>query len=454
MILCITDAFTKYAEVIAIPDKHAETVANELMINWICRYGTPIQIHSDNGKEFVNKLSKELFQLLGIKHSTTTPAHPQCNAQVEVFNKTVAKYLASFVDNSTLDWEQYIPALMFSYNTSYHSTIHTTPYELLYGMKPRTPSLPASDIQRKFYGESFASERLQILQKAREIAKANIEKSQEKYKHQHDKKAEPHSFSIGQQVWYSQTDFLNVNRKLAPKWIGPATIIEVNESVAKIKLQNNRTKCLNVKRLKLFVPKDDPQDDQDSQDKQSDAEDSNKNPDNEKINLETFQNNRPRTRAWTKLINNDAASTLIEEEIKYKLNSIAYKLYHLKFAFDQLTSQEQQLWKTFPLCDIYEWLTGDPYTPPDYNEYVRFRRTTLPPPQPQPQGQQQAPQPQAQPQPAANQQIPGPAITPPPKKRGRPPGSKNKPKDPLTRFAHYASKRLTRNSSKTSLDKE
>jgi hypothetical protein len=452
MILCITDAFTKYAEVIAIPDKHAETVANELMIHWICRYGTPIQIHSDNGKEFVNKLSKELFQLLGIKHSTTTPAHPQCNAQVEVFNKTVAKYLASFVDNSTLDWEQYIPALMFSYNTSYHSTIHTTPYELLYGMKPRTPSLPATDIQRKFYGESFASERLQILQKAREIAKANIEKSQEKYKHQHDKKAEPHTFSIGQQVWYSQTDFLNVNKKLAPKWIGPATIIEINESVAKIKLQNNRTKTLNVKRLKLFIPKEDTQDDQDTQDEENDAEDSESNQESTKINLEAFQNNRPRTRAWAKLINNDAASTLIEEEIKYKLNNIAYKLYHLKFAFKQLTSQEQQLWKSFPLCDIYEWLTGDPYTPPDYNEYIRFRSTTQPG---QPQLQPQAPQPnQIQPPPVENQQNPGPAATPPPKKRGRPPGSKNKPKDPLTRFAHYASKRLTRNTSNNSLNKE
>ena len=79
----------------------------------------------------------------------------------------MAKYLASFVDSSTLDWEQYLPALQFSYNTSYYSTIATTPFELLYGMKARTPSLPGQDIQQKFYGESFASERLQILQKAR-----------------------------------------------------------------------------------------------------------------------------------------------------------------------------------------------------------------------------------------------------------------------------------------------
>jgi hypothetical protein len=89
---------------------------------------------------------------------------------------------------------------------------------------------------------------------------------------------------------------------------------------------------------------------------------------------------------------------LIEEEIKYNLNNIAYRLYHLKFAFKQLTSQEQQLWKSFPLCDIYEWLTGDPYTPPDYNEYIRFRSTIQPN---QPQLQPQAPQPhQIQPLPA------------------------------------------------------
>ena len=56
-------------------------------------------------------------------------------------------------------------------------------------MKARTPSLPGQDIQRKFYGESFASERLQILQKAREIAKQHIEEKQIDYKSQHDKKA-------------------------------------------------------------------------------------------------------------------------------------------------------------------------------------------------------------------------------------------------------------------------
>ena len=49
IVLVVTDPFTKYADVIAIPDKQAETVAMEIVINWICRFRSPLQIHSDNG---------------------------------------------------------------------------------------------------------------------------------------------------------------------------------------------------------------------------------------------------------------------------------------------------------------------------------------------------------------------------------------------------------------------
>jgi hypothetical protein len=64
-------------------------------------------------------------------------AHPQCNAQVEVFNKTVKKFLQSFVDETTLNWETLLLALALSYNTSYHSTLASTPFELLFGEKAR-----------------------------------------------------------------------------------------------------------------------------------------------------------------------------------------------------------------------------------------------------------------------------------------------------------------------------
>ncbi len=170
-ILCITDAFTKYTLVPAVENKEAETVEKAIFSEWFCKFGIPAQIHTDGKEEFVNKLSNKLFTLLNVKHTMTTLAHPQCNAQVEVFNKTVKKYLASFVDDMTLDWENFLPALMLSYNMSYHSIIATTPLKLLFGEKPRLPSFPNPDIQHLHYSESTSAERYQLLQKIRFLAK-------------------------------------------------------------------------------------------------------------------------------------------------------------------------------------------------------------------------------------------------------------------------------------------
>jgi hypothetical protein len=61
-ILCIADAFTKYAVVTKVDIKDAEMVAKAIFNEWFCKFGIPAQIHTDGGKEFVNNLSPELFE--------------------------------------------------------------------------------------------------------------------------------------------------------------------------------------------------------------------------------------------------------------------------------------------------------------------------------------------------------------------------------------------------------
>ncbi len=207
-ILCITNAFTKYAVVTSISNKDAQTVAKAIFEQWFCKFGIPAQIHTDGGKEFVNELLAELCELLNVQHSKTTPCHPQCNSQVEVFNKTVKKYLASYVDETTLNWDEFLPALMLAYNTSYHSTIATTPFELLFGVRPRHPSLPAPEIQCQHYSGSFPAERLQLLQHACQVARQHAEQQGLKYQDNFDKHAAPHNFKIEQKVWLSDTKAL------------------------------------------------------------------------------------------------------------------------------------------------------------------------------------------------------------------------------------------------------
>jgi Integrase zinc binding domain len=50
-ILCITDAFTKYALVTAVENKEAETVAKTIFNEWFCKFCIPAQIHTDGRKE-------------------------------------------------------------------------------------------------------------------------------------------------------------------------------------------------------------------------------------------------------------------------------------------------------------------------------------------------------------------------------------------------------------------
>ncbi len=63
-------------------------------------------------------------------------------------NKIIQKYLATFVDKTTLDWPLYMAPLAFAYNTALHLSIKCTPFFLTYGVEPRLPSMPTPDVKR------------------------------------------------------------------------------------------------------------------------------------------------------------------------------------------------------------------------------------------------------------------------------------------------------------------
>ena len=252
-ILAMTDAFTKYVELVAIPDKEALTVTSAIFSRWICRYGLPLELITDQGREFANKMSDELYSLMKMKHQTTSARHPQCNSQVERFNQTIAKYLNSFVDSTTLDWELYLAPLMLCYNTSFHRSIQNTPFFLTFGMEPRLPTFPGPDIRRAFYGESSAAELYQRLALARNLAAENNLQATEKGKEYHDRKAAPHNYATHQLVLLEEYYFLGKNAKLSPKWSGPHEIIALKGAHNVELLMNQKKKVIvSVDRIKPY----------------------------------------------------------------------------------------------------------------------------------------------------------------------------------------------------------
>ena len=59
-VLVIADYFTKWMEMVALPDHRAETVAEALVEFFFCRLGIPSQLHSDQGTDFTSKVVTEM----------------------------------------------------------------------------------------------------------------------------------------------------------------------------------------------------------------------------------------------------------------------------------------------------------------------------------------------------------------------------------------------------------
>ena len=126
-ILSFTNAFSKYVELAAIFDRTPETVAKAIFTRWICQYGVPTEIITNQEKEFCTNVTFKLYKAMKLKPEAVCQ-FPTSYFQEKTANRTINKYLKQIFELMTTDWEIYLAPLMFSYNTSFNRTFQTFPY--------------------------------------------------------------------------------------------------------------------------------------------------------------------------------------------------------------------------------------------------------------------------------------------------------------------------------------
>ncbi|UYV65170.1 K02A2.6-like, partial [Cordylochernes scorpioides] len=234
-ILVAMDYFTKWPEAYAIPNQEATTVAKVLMDNLICRFGVPLELHSDQGRNFEAGVFQELCRLLGIRKTRTTPLHPQSDGMVERFNKTMEEHLSKVVEQHQRDWDVRLPPFLMAYRAAIHETTRQTPAKIMFGRELRLPC----DLEFGSPGEppaevtDYVNNLRSILLETHELVRAKIRTASHRMKTRYDQRANHDGFRQNDLVWlFDPKRKKGLSPKLMPVWEGPYKIIKrINDLV-------------------------------------------------------------------------------------------------------------------------------------------------------------------------------------------------------------------------------
>jgi transposase InsO family protein len=137
-ILVVVDTFSKYAHFLPLLHPYTALKVAQLFVDSVYKlHGMPSSIVSDRDKIFTSKLWQELFRLSGTALKMSSSYHPQTDGQTERVNQCLETFLRSFVHACPSKWSSWLSLAEFWYNTSFHSSLGSSPSEVMYGRLPR-----------------------------------------------------------------------------------------------------------------------------------------------------------------------------------------------------------------------------------------------------------------------------------------------------------------------------
>ncbi|XP_053372981.1 uncharacterized protein LOC123532109 [Mercenaria mercenaria] len=222
-ILVITDHFTKFAVAIPTRNQTAKTTAEAFYNNFIINYGIPTRLHSDQGANFESELIKELCDLTNMKKSHTSVYHPQGNSGPERFNRTLLEMLGTLENSQKSNWKKYINSLVYAYNCTPHETTRVSPYELMFGRKPRLPidsmfEKAKEDTSINKTAQEYIEDLKERMNKTRQIVEKHMDKAKEKQKKYYDMKVRGANIEVGDTVLVKILSHGEGKHKLADKF--------------------------------------------------------------------------------------------------------------------------------------------------------------------------------------------------------------------------------------------
>ncbi len=117
-IIVFTDYLTRWPEAFPLKNREAKTIAKVFINEIVARHSAPKILLSDQAKEFMSNLIKEISDYLTVNKINTTAYHAQCNGLTERFNATLCQILTNYVNENQTNWDGFIAVSLFAYRSS------------------------------------------------------------------------------------------------------------------------------------------------------------------------------------------------------------------------------------------------------------------------------------------------------------------------------------------------
>ena len=235
--LTMTCAYSKYVKTHPLKTKEGKEVATAFYNEWVCSFGCPELIVTDQGLEFLNDFTHNMMLSLGISHKSSLPYRACSNGQIEVFHKSLNRHLRAFMDGHRSNFSEWLKPLEFVHNTATSRATKMSPFCLFYTFAPRFQQFDQDGVSNLFSTENEAHQPLEKIRIAMKEARENNEDFRSAYNHRFNSNRKSYPFKEGQLVLlHSPLQALRrdrrdrvegLNFKLARPWCGPCKILKV-----------------------------------------------------------------------------------------------------------------------------------------------------------------------------------------------------------------------------------
>ncbi|KAL0163553.1 hypothetical protein M9458_039306, partial [Cirrhinus mrigala] len=202
-ILVIIDRFSKFCRLLPLKGLPTALETAEILFNHVFRYyGIPEDIVSDRGPQFISRVWKSFFKLLGVTVSLFSGYHPQTNSQTERKIQEVGRFLRTFCHGHQESWNQFLGWAEYAQNSLRQPATGLTPFQCVLGFQPplflwngEPSEVPAVDY---WFRES---------ERVWDAAHHHLQRAVRRSKIIADRRRIPgHVYTPGQKVWLSTRD--------------------------------------------------------------------------------------------------------------------------------------------------------------------------------------------------------------------------------------------------------